>query len=326
MAKQEKTNSQSRLKVFASGHRTEVMMGGVLLVMFAALCFISPVFLTTRNMTNILSQIGFIAILSLGQTFVMLTGGIDLSVGSVLGISSIVGVTVMKSTGNVLLGIVLMLAVGFLIGLVNGLLVSKFDIPAFVVTLGMMQACRSADYLISGGHAVNKLPDSYRALADSELFSGFRMYYIFIILLYFAVHWVLSNTKVGRYTYAIGSNATAARLAGVNTTFYRMLPYIISGVLAAVGGILMGARFGAVDPNYGTDYEMSTLAAVVIGGTAMTGGKGTILGTAIGVVFMGVLSNGLDITGVSPYWQGVATGTVLVLALLIERLSSKKKA
>ena len=299
-------------------------MGGVLLVMFVALCFISPVFLTARNMTNILSQISFIAILSLGQTFVMLTGGIDLSVGSVLGISSMVGVTLMKSTGNVVLSIAVMLLVGLVIGLINGTLVAKFDIPAFVVTLGMMQACRSADYLISGGHAVNKLPDAYRALAGGEIFPGFRAYYIFIIILYFIIHWVLSNTKLGRNTYAIGSNATAARLAGVNTTLYRMLPYIISGVLAAVGGIIMGARFGAVDPNYGTDYEMSTLAAVVIGGTAMTGGKGTILGTAIGVIFMGVLSNGLDITGVSPYWQGVATGSVLIIALLVERLSSKK--
>lgn len=317
--------TQSKLKLFAAGRRSEVMMASVLIIMLVALSFISPVFLTVRNVTNILSQISFIAILSLGQTFVMLTGGIDLSVGSVLGISSMVGVIVMKSTGSVALGIIVMLLAGLVVGLVNGVLVAKFDIPAFVVTLGMMQACRSGDYLISGGHAVNKLPDAYRALASSEIFTGFRVYYIFIIILYFMIHWVLSNTKLGRNTYAIGSNAAAARLAGINTSLYRMLPYIISGILAAVGGIIMAARFGAVDPNYGTDYEMSTLAAVVIGGTAMTGGKGTILGTAIGVIFMGVLSNGLDITGVSPYWQGVATGIVLILALLIERLSSKKR-
>lgn len=315
---------QSKLKLFATEHRSEVMMASVLIIMLVALSFISPVFLTVRNVTNILSQIGFIAILSLGQTFVMLTGGIDLSVGSVLGISSMVGVIVMKSTGSVTLGIMVMLLVGLVVGLVNGVLVAKFDIPAFVVTLGMMQACRSGDYLISGGHAVNKLPEAYRALASGEIFTGFRVYYVFIIILYVIIHWVLSNTKLGRNTYAIGSNAAAARLAGINTSLYRMLPYIISGILAAVSGIIMAARFGAVDPNYGTDYEMSTLAAVVIGGTAMTGGKGTILGTAIGVIFMGVLSNGLDITGVSPYWQGVATGIVLILALLIERLSSKK--
>lgn len=317
--------TQSKLKLFAAGRRSEVMMASVLIIMLVALSFISPVFLTVRNVTNILSQISFIAILSLGQTFVMLTGGIDLSVGSVLGISSMVGVIVMKSTGSVALGIIVMLFAGLVVGLINGVLVAKFDIPAFVVTLGMMQACRSGDYLISGGHAVNKLPDAYRALAGSEIFTGFRVYYIFIIILYFMIHWVLSNTKLGRNTYAIGSNTAAARLAGINTSLYRMLPYIISGILAAVGGIIMAARFGAVDPNYGTDYEMSTLAAVVIGGTAMTGGKGTILGTAIGVIFMGVLSNGLDITGVSPYWQGVATGIVLILALLIERLSSKKR-
>lgn len=316
--------TQSKLKLFAADHRSEVMMAGVLVVMIVALSLISPAFLTIRNVTNVISQIGFIAILSLGQTFVMLTGGIDLSVGSVLGISSMAGVIAMKNTGSVVLGIVIMLLAGLVVGLINGVLVAKFDIPAFVVTLGMMQACRSGDYLISGGHAVNKLPDAYRALASGEIFAGFRVYYIFIIILYFFIHWVLSNTKLGRYTYAVGSNAAATRLAGVNVFLYRMLPYIISGVLAAVSGVIMGARFGAVDPNYGTDYEMSTLAAVVIGGTAMTGGKGTILGTAIGVVFMGVLSNGLDITGVSPYWQGVATGIVLILALLVERLTRKK--
>lgn len=317
--------SQSRIKIFTAGHRTEVMMGGALIVLFVILSVMSPVFLTTRNMTNILSQVGFTAILALGQMFVMLTGGIDLSVGSVLGVSSMLGAMVMKSTGSVFVAIFAALLTGAVIGLVNGVLVSKFDIPAFVVTLGMMQIGRSGNYLISGGHAVNQLPESFRAIASIEIFTGFRVYYIFIILLFFATHWILSDTKLGRYTYAIGSNATATRLAGVNTTLYRLLPYVISGFMAAIGGVLMGSRFGAVDPNYGTDYEMDTLAAVVIGGCAMTGGKGTVLGTAIGVIFMGVLSNGLDIIGVSPYWQGVATGTVLILALLVERITNVKK-
>ncbi|MCI8417768.1 MAG: ABC transporter permease [Lachnospiraceae bacterium] len=316
----------SKLQVFAAGHRSEITMGGALVILFLILCVISPVFLTSRNMTNILSQVSFTAVLALGQTFVMLTGGIDLSVGSVLGITSMVGAMLMRSTESVFLAITVTLLLGAIIGCVNGLLVSRFDIPAFVVTLGMMQVCRSADYLLSGGHAVNKLPDSFRAIAGAEIAAGFRVYYLVIILLFFVVHWVLSNTKLGRYTYAIGSNVEATRLAGVNTKLYTLLPYIISGLMAAIGGVLMGSRFGAVDPNYGNSYEMNTLAAVVIGGCAMTGGKGTILGTAIGVLFMGVLTNGLDITGVSPYWQGVATGSVLILALLFERLTNRKKA
>lgn len=316
---------RSRLQVYAAGHRSELTMGGALVILFATLCVISPVFLTSRNMTNILSQVSFTAVLALGQTFVMLTGGIDLSVGSVLGVTSMVGAMLMKSTDSVFLAVFITLLLGAAIGCVNGLLVSRFDIPAFVVTLGMMQVCRSADYLLSGGHAVNKLPDSFRAIAGVEIFTGFRVYYLAIILLFIVIHWVLSNTKLGRNTYAIGSNVEATRLAGVNTKLYTLLPYIISGLMAAIGGLLMGSRFGAVDPNNGNGYEMNTLAAVVIGGCAMTGGKGTILGTAIGVLFMGVLTNGLDITGVSPYWQGVATGTVLILALLFERMTNRKK-
>ena len=315
---------QSAWSLFVAGHRSEVTMGGALIVLIVVLCIIAPNFLSTRNFTNIMSQVGFTAILALGQTFVMLTGGIDLSVGSVLGITSMVAAMLMRDTQSVVLALIVALLLGAFIGTVNGTLVSRFRIPAFVVTLGMMQICRSGDYLLSGGHGVSNLPDSFRAIAGAELFKGFRVYYIFIIVLFIVIHWVLSNTKLGRFTYAIGSNETATRLAGVNTRLYTLLPYIISGTMAAIGGILMGSRFSAVDPNFGTNYEMNTLAAVVIGGCAMTGGKGTILGTAIGVLFMGVLSNGLDISGVSPYWQGVATGTVLIIALLVDHLLNRK--
>lgn len=325
MNEKKKEVSQSRFNIWASTFRTELTMGGVLILLIIVLRLISPNFLTTRNMTNILSQVSFTAILSLGQTFVLLTGGIDLSVGSVLGITSMVGAMLMKNTNSIFLAVIVTLLLGILIGSINGTLVSLCGIPAFVVTLGMMQICRSADYLLSGGHAVNKLPDAFRTIAGVEVAKGLRVYYLFIVVLFIFIHWVLNNTKLGRYTYGIGSNETATRLAGVNTKLYKMLPYIISGFLAALGGLLMASRFGAVDPNYGDGYEMNTLAAVVIGGTAMTGGKGTILGTAIGVLFMGVLSNGLDITGVSPYWQGVATGTVLILALLFDRFANRKR-
>lgn len=325
MNEKKKEVNQSKFSIWASTFRTELTMGAVLILLIIVLRIISKNFLTARNMTNILSQVSFTAILSLGQTFVLLTGGIDLSVGSVLGITSMVGAMVMKSTNSIFIAVVVTLLLGMLIGTVNGLLVSRFGIPAFVVTLGMMQICRSADYLLSGGHAINKLPDAFRTIAGIEVAKGLRVYYLFIVLLFFFIHWVLNNTKLGRYTYGIGSNETATRLAGVNTMLYKMLPYIISGFLAALGGLFMASRFGAVDPNYGDGYEMNTLAAVVIGGTAMTGGKGTILGTAIGVLFMGVLSNGLDITGVSPYWQGVATGTVLILALLFDRFANRKR-
>ena len=316
---------QSKIKVILENYKSEVTMGGVLIIMYIFLCFMSPVFFTVRNMTNILSSVGFTAILALGQTFVMLTGGIDLSVGSVLGISSMLGAMALVRTNSIIAAILVALLVGGLVGLFNGVMVSYFKLPAFVVTLGTMKICRSADYLISDGHSVNKLGDTFKSIAGAEIFKGFRVYYVGIIILFIVIGWVLANTKLGRYTYSIGSNDTATRLAGVNTKKFRLYPYIISGVLAGLGGILMASRFGAVDPNYGTDYEMNTLAAVVVGGCAMTGGKGTIIGTAVGVILMGVLNNGLDISGISPYWQGVAVGIVLIVALLFDFFTDKKK-
>ena len=316
---------QSKIKVILENYKSEVTMGGVLIIMYIFLCFMSPVFFTVRNMTNILSSVGFTAILALGQTFVMLTGGIDLSVGSVLGISSMLGAMTLVRTNSIIAAILVALLVGGLVGLFNGVMVSYFKLPAFVVTLGTMKICRSADYLISDGHSVNKLGDQFKSIAGAEIFKGFRVYYVGIIILFIVIGWVLANTKLGRYTYSIGSNDTATRLAGVNTKKFRLYPYIISGVLAGLGGILMASRFGAVDPNYGTDYEMNTLAAVVVGGCAMTGGKGTIIGTAVGVILMGVLNNGLDISGISPYWQGVAVGIVLIVALLFDFFTDKKK-
>lgn len=316
---------QSKIKVILENYKSEVTMGGVLIIMYIFLCFMSPVFFTVRNMTNILSSVGFTAILALGQTFVMLTGGIDLSVGSVLGISSMLGAMILVRTNSIIAAILVALLVGGLVGLFNGVMVSYFKLPAFVVTLGTMKICRSADYLISDGHSVNKLGDTFKSIAGAEIFKGFRVYYVGIIILFIVIGWVLANTKLGRYTYSIGSNDTATRLAGVNTKKFRLYPYIISGVLAGLGGILMASRFGAVDPNYGTDYEMNTLAAVVVGGCAMTGGKGTIIGTAVGVILMGVLNNGLDISGISPYWQGVAVGIVLIVALLFDFFTDKKK-
>ncbi len=315
----------SKRKLMMANNRSIITMGIALAVLFVALSLISPNFCTSTNMTNILAQISFIALLALGETFVILTGGIDLSVGSVLGLSSMVGAIVMTSTGSIPLAMVACLISGLFVGVCNGVLVSVCNIPAFIVTLGVLNICRGANYLISGGRAVSKLGDAYKSVAGTMLFGSFRTYYLFIIILFLFAGWVLSSTKLGRNVYAIGSNETATRLAGVNTKLYSVLPYVISGLLAAVAGFLMGSRYGAVDPNYGTGYEMDALTAVVIGGTAMTGGKGTITGTAIGVVFMGVMKNGLDVIGVSPYWQTVAVGAVLIVALLADRFASNKK-
>jgi ribose transport system permease protein len=232
---------------------------------------------------------------------------------------------VMSTTQSIFLGIVAAFVTGAAVGFINGALIGLVGLPPFIATLGLMTIARSADYLICNGRAITNLVHGFGNITSVSVIGTIRVYYIAIILLFILMSWVLSNTKFGRYLYAIGSNENAARIAGVNTKKFKVLAYVSSGLMAALGGILLAAKLESVDPNYGVGYEMDTIAAVVIGGGLMTGGKGTILGTAIGVVFMGIIKNGLDIIGVSPYWQGFAVGIIIILALIIERATNIKE-
>ena len=186
----------------------------------------------------------------------------------------------------------------------------------------MMGITRNADYLMCGGIGINNLPEGIKMLTKAKVL-GINVYYIIIILLFILMGWILSNTKLGRNTYALGSNKNAARLSGVNTKLATLLPYAISGLFAGIGAVILMSRFAAVDPNYGSGNEMNAIAACVVGGTSLAGGKGSMLGTFIGVVLMACISNGLDLLGVSPYWQGVTIGCVIIGVLLIETYSEK---
>ena len=314
--------STSKWGVIRAKYRTEFAMGIIMVAFFILMCIISQYFLAAQNLSNVASQVAIIAILSIGQTFVMLTGGIDLSVGSILGISAMSMAMVMVATESVALGIIISLAMGIGIGTLNGFLVSYMRIPAFITTLGMAMVARGANYLMSNGRSVSNLPEQFSAIAKMEVVPYIRVYYVVIVVLFLVMAWCLNNTKLGRNVYAIGSNANAARLAGVNVKRFRLYPYIICGLMASVGAIIMSSRLMGVDATYGANYEMDTLAAVVIGGTLMTGGKGTLVGTAIGVVFMGFVKNGLDLLGVSPYWQTLTVGVIIIVALLIESVST----
>ncbi|MEA4853677.1 MAG: ABC transporter permease [Christensenella sp.] len=331
MSNKQLTNSgASKWGVIRVKYRTELAMGIIMVAFFIMMCFLTENFRTAQNLSNVGSQVAIIAILSIGQTFVMLTGGIDLSVGAILGLSSMSMAMSMVATQSIGIGIIVGLLMGLGVGALNGFLISYMRIPAFITTLGMQMIARGADYLISNGRSVSNLVSGFEQIAKLEIVPYVRVYYIAIIALFIVMAWCLNNTKLGRYIYAIGSNANAARLAGVNVKRFTLYPYVISGLMAAVGAILMSSRLMGVDATYGANYEMDTLAAVVIGGTAMTGGKGTLVGTAIGVVFMGLVKNGLDLLGVSPYWQTVTVGIIIIAALLIESISTmvreKKKA
>ncbi len=320
----ENLSRKAKFNSIRSVYQSELSVGLGMVAFFIFMSVASPYFLTAQNMANIMSQIAIIAILAIGQTYVMLTGGIDLSTGNTLGLISMLLALTMRDTGSMILGMIVCIVGGIFIGLVNGLLVSYVRIPAFIVTLGMSMITRSADYLVCNGRAVNRLVPGFEKLTTSG-FGIIRFYYFGVVILYIVMAWILMNTKIGRYTYAIGSNENATRLAGVNVKRFKCYAYIISGLMSALGGIIIASRLGAVDPNYGDGYEMDTLAAVVIGGSAMTGGKGTLIGTGIGVIFLGLIKNGLDILGVSPYWQGLTVGVIIILALVIDRISSRER-
>jgi ribose transport system permease protein len=256
---------------------------------------------------------------------VILTGGIDLSVGGIAAFSAMAGglMMTMGATENVAVGIAATLLIGLLVGLANGLIVSYGRLAAFIVTLGMLSITNSLTYVISDAKSIVGLPAGYRFWGRGDLF-GVPLYLLTFILVFVLGHIFLTRTKPGRFIYAIGSNEEAARLSGVNVRLYKTIPYAITGLLCAIAAIILSGRLGAIDPDTGQGFELRSIAAVVIGGTSLFGGKGTLVGTLIGVFLIGVLNNGLNLLRVNAFWQGTAVGVVIILSVLIERLSRER--
>lgn len=299
-------------------YRVELVMLGALLLLSAALSVLADNFLTERNLRNVMWQSTAIGIVAIGQTLVILTAGIDLSVGGIAAVSAMVGGKVLLET-NVALGILVTILVATFVGLVNGVLVSYGKLAPFIVTLGMLSICTSLTYVISDQASVTGLPDSYRQLGRGVI--GTFQYYIFIfIILYVLGHILLTRTKPGRFIYAIGSNEEAARLSGVNVRLFKTMAYLLSGLLAGVAALILSGRLGVIDPDTGRGWELQSIASVVIGGTSLFGGKGSLVGTVIGVFLISVLNNGLNLLRVSSFWQGSAVGAVIILSVLLERL------
>ncbi len=296
----------------------EVRMLGLALVLAVALSVASPYFLTENNIFNILDQSVVIGIVSVGMTFVILTGGIDLSVGSVAGLT---GIVLGLALAHVPIPLAILAAVGFggFIGLISGTLVAIFGLAPFVVTLGMMAIARSLAYIFSGQTAISAIPFELQNIVYTTVL-GIPVNVLFLLALYAVAYAWLTWTKGGRTIYAVGSNAEAARAAGLNVTFYSILPYVVSGALAAVAITFSIAQILSADPLAGNQMELDAIAAVVIGGASLYGGRGSIIGTLIGVLIMVMIRNGLNLMGVSPFWQGTAIGSIIILALLAERL------
>jgi ribose transport system permease protein len=301
--------------------RLEVRMLGLALLLAVVLTILSPHFLTSNNLLNVLDQSVVVGIVAIGMTFVILIGGIDLSVGSVAGCT---GVLLGRGLEHLPIPFAIILAIlaGCGIGLFSGILIARFGLPAFVVTLGVMAIGRSLAYIFSGASAIADLPDSFSNIVYTNVF-GIPAHVITLLILYALAWGYLNYTKGGRTIYAIGSNREAARTAGLNVLTFSIIPYVISGGLSAVAITFASAQVMSIDPVAGTGLELDAIAAVVIGGASLYGGRGSIIGTLIGVLIMVMIRNGLNLLNVSPFWQGSAIGAVIITAVLIERLLSR---
>jgi ribose transport system permease protein len=298
----------------------ELRMLLVVLVVMGVLSLISPYFLTVNNLLNVMDQSVVVGMVALGQTLVILIGGIDLSVGSLAGVTGIVLGLSFPQFG-LYGGILACLAAGAFAGLVNGAIITWGRVAPFVVTLGMMSVGRSLAYVLSGANSISNLPPGLGQLSGDSL-AGIPVDFYCLIAVYALCWWFLTYAKGGRTLYALGSNAEAARVAGLGIVRWGILAYVISGLMSAVAAVFLASRILSIDPIGGQGLELDAIAAVVIGGASLFGGRGSIIGTLFGVFVMVFIRNGLNLLNVSPYWQGSAIGSIIIAAVLVERLLS----
>lgn len=304
-----------------------------LFVLCLAISILSDKFLTVNNLWNVLRQISVNIAISVGMTLVVLTGGIDLSVGSVLALTGAVTASLIKNgieipslnlfIGFTILGAVIVgILIGFFLGWINGMVITRFRVPPFIATLAMLTIARGLTMLWTKGFPITSLGDHF-AYFGTGWFLGIPLpVWISGIIVLGAI--VLTNkTRLGRYIYAIGGNELAAKFSGVSISRVKIIVYAIAGILAAVGGLMVTSRLNAAQPNAGTGYELDAIAAVVIGGTSLNGGRGTVWGTVLGAIIIGVLNNGLVLLNVSPFWQQIVKGLVILVAVMIDKANSK---
>lgn len=325
-------------KVNWSDYASQFGALGVLIVICVVFAIVEPAFVSPINLFNVLRQVSIYGLLALGMTFVILTGGIDLSIGSLLALSGLVGAAVYKGgTGLLSAGtagqaqgfglwpaIGAAVAVGVTGGLLQGLGVSRLKVPPFIVTLGGLTAFRGAALLFSGGQPISTFTDEYKYWGQGMIGP---VPVPVIIFLSFAVlaFIVLRYTRYGRRVYAVGGNPEAARLSGLNVSNITMSVYVITGFFAGLSGFLLSSRLNSAEQVAGVGYELTVIAGVVIGGTSLFGGEGGIFGTVIGILLIGVLNNGLTLMNVSPYYQQILVGLIIVFAVYLDQLIKRRR-
>jgi ribose transport system permease protein len=294
-----------------------------LIVLFVGLSIASPYFLTANNLASVARQTAVFNTMALGMTIVIISGGIDLSVGSILGLSGLVGTMALERGYPIWLGVLVGLAVGTLCGFFNGLMVTRLRIPPFVVTLGTLGIFRGLALIFSNGLPVHRIPPGFSFLGEGNLL-GVPFVVWMLVICAVAVHVVLEHTRLGRYAFAIGSNKTASIYAGIPVNFHVTAVYAIGGALTGLAGMIEASRLMTGQPTAGQGYELQAIAAVVIGGGSLNGGEGSVVGTLIGAFIMGLLSNGADLLNISNYWQQVIIGSVIILAVTLDEVRKRR--
>ena len=296
-----------------------------LIVLFVALIIASPHFLTATNLSSVIRQTVVINIMALGMTVIIISGGIDLSVGSILGLGGLVGAMAMERGVPIVLAVLIGVLTGLACGLLNGVLITNLKIAPFIVTLGTLGIYRGLALIISNGLPVHKLPTAFSILGEGAI-AGVPYVLLLLIVCAIAVHILLEHTRLGRYAFAIGSSPAAAVYAGIPVAFHIAAVYSIGGMLTGLAGMIEASRLMTGQPTAGQGYELQAIAAVVIGGGSLRGGEGSVVGTLVGAFIMGLLSNGSDLLGISNYVQQVVIGAVIILAVAVDELRKRRVA
>ncbi|HAZ37124.1 MAG TPA: ribose ABC transporter permease [Clostridiaceae bacterium] len=297
----------------------------VLVLILITATFLSSAFLTVDNLLNVVRQVSIIAILAAGMTFVIITGGTDLSVGSITAIAGAISASMLIKTNSVFIAIIVGLFIGLLFGLANGLFISRGGMPPFIVTLATMAIARGCVLVFTNGSPIAVKSSAYKFIGKGYLL-GIPFPIIILIIVYAIGYVILKYTKFGRGVYSIGGNREASRLSGINIKKVETLVYTISGLLAGLTGIILTSRLGSAQPIAGTGYELDAIAAVILGGTSFSGGEGSILPTVVGALILGVVDNILTLTDVNPFATNIVKGIVILLAVLADSKFKKFSA
>ena len=290
----------------------------ILLVICVFATILSPSFLSVTNLFNVFKQITVAGIVGCGMTFVILTGGIDLSVGSILGLSGVLASGVLASTGNTAAAVAVSLIVGVACGAVNGFFVSVCGIPPFISTLGMMTLLRGVILVYTKGSPIPIKVDSYKFFGKGSI-AGIPVPVIILIVVFLLAHYILTQTTYGRSVYAVGGNREAARLSGIRVKTSEFLVYTLNGLMCGMAGLILTARLGSAQSTSGTGIEMDAIAAVILGGTSLSGGVGFVLPTVVGAMIMGIIDNILTLMNVNPHATNIVKGAVILIAVLVDK-------